>query len=281
MAGNRAAIKQRIKSINATRKITGAMNLISNVKFQKEKTRLDNIAVYTGELRKIANEVFSGEQDFQHAFFQENDAASRYVIYIGSDLGLCGAYNANLTKFLLENVRKEDTLYVLGSNQYNAIVREGYQPINELTPSDGLDYRDIEDIAEEAIGLFLSGKVSSINIVYTRFVNTMTYEPYMLQVVPFVHEGASENRYVYLEPTPSEVIDKLVPLMIKDSFFTAYAEAKTSEQGSRRMAMENATDNAEELVEKLTLEYNQARQAAITQEITEIVGGADALKEGL
>ena len=278
MAGNRQAIKARIKSINATKKITGAMNLISNVKLQKERAKLTKISQYSDQLQYITNAVLSGEHDISHPFLSENDVDTRFIIYLGSDLGMCGAYNVNLTKFLLEEVTDKDLVYVVGSNQYRNIKNHKVNVINELTPSDGMEFVDIKEIADKAISMYRKGEIKSINIVYSKFVNTVTFTPEMLTVLPRDYKTEHHNEgYIYLEPNPKDILEKLIPMNVRNMFYTKYVESKTSELGSRRMAMDNATDNATELVEKLTLEYNQARQAAITQEITEIVSGADAL----
>ncbi len=278
MAGNRTKIKARIKSVNATRKITGAMNLIANVKFQKEKTLFDQVLVYSRELRKTASRILSAEYDFHHPFLSENGAEKDLYYYIGSDLGMCGSYNVTLTKFLEEHVPKDALLYVLGSHQYTHIRNDGYEVINDLTPSDPLERTDLKKLADEALRKFLAGEVRSVNLVYTHFVNTVTYEPVVERLIPFTfEEGKKRNGYTYLEPDPADVLDHLIPLMTETAFYSAHVEAKVAEQAARRMAMDNATKNAAQLVEKLTLEYNQARQAAITQEITEIIGGADAL----
>ncbi len=277
MAGNRSAIKARIKSVNATKKITGAMKLISNVKLQKEKARFERIFVYSDELRKVAAEVLSSDHDFDHVYFKENNAEKRFVLYISSDLGMCGAYNGNMLRFLDGQVSKNDLLYVVGTHSYNHLKNEGYTVINDLYPSDGLDPFDFKKIAGEALKMYREGQISGIDMVYTAYLNTISFEPRKITLMPAVTQHQRSGVVTLLEPDPLEVIERLIPMMVENTFYAKYVEAKTAEQASRRLAMENATDNAEELVEKLTLQYNQARQAAITQEITEIVSGADAL----
>lgn len=279
MAGNRASIKARIKSINATKKITGAMNLISNVKLQKERAKLERRMTYTKELRSLVEKIFNSEHNFEHAYFNENNVDKKYVLFICSDLGMCGAYNSNLFKYLLENVKATDYLHVIGTNLYKKIENLDFEIQNEMITSDGLEYLDLKEFADIAIDLFLNKEVNSIEIIYTRFVNTVSFECEKIKLLPMPYDYDDNNikEYLYLEPKPIDVLETIVPMMIRNSFYSIYVEAKTAEQGSRRLAMENATDNAEELVEKLTLQYNQARQAAITQEITEIVSGADAL----
>ena len=278
MAGNRTKIKARIKSVNATRKITGAMNLIANVKFQKEKTLFDQVSVYSRELRKVTSRVLSAEYDFTHPFLMDNGAEKDLYFVFGSDLGMCGSYNVTLSKYLEEHVPMDALLYILGTHQYSHIRNDGYEILNEAEGSDPLEREDLKKLSDEALNRFLNKEVRSVNLLYTRFVNTVTYEPVIERLIPVTSEEKDEgNRCTYLEPEPIEVLDRLIPLMTETSFYSAFVEAKLSEQAARRMAMDNATKNATQLVEKLTLEYNQARQAAITQEITEIIGGADAL----
>ena len=222
--------------------------------------------------------VFNSEHNFTHPYFESNDAEKRYILFICSDLGMCGAYNANLFKFFLEHAKPEDYINVIGTNLYKKIENCGFKIQNEIASSDNQEYLNLKDYADIAIDLFLRKEISEIDIIYTKFVNTVTFDCDIIRLLP-LNSSLQENdiNYVYLEPKPVEVLEELIPMMIRNSFYSIYVEAKTAEQGSRRLAMENATDNAEELVEKLTLQYNQARQAAITQEITEIVSGADAL----
>ena len=277
MAGNRSAIKARIKSVNATKKITGAMKLISNVKLQKEKARFERISVYSDELRKVTEEVLSSDHDFDHVYFKKNDSNKRFILYISSDLGMCGAYNGNMLRFLDGQIGKDDLMYVVGTHSYNHLKNEGYHVINDICPSDGLDPYDFKEISSKALKMYRDGEIGGIDMIYTAYLNTISFEPRRISLMPAVAKEHHSGVVTLLEPDALEVVERLIPMMVENTFYAKYVEAKTAEQASRRLAMENATDNAEELVEKLTLQYNQARQAAITQEITEIVSGADAL----
>ena len=281
MAGSRAEIRAHIRSVSKTYKITDAMQLISSVMLVRERESLQRVGDYAREVRRVTRDALASCEDVSHPYLRHGGDGRRYVLYLGSDLGMCGSYNANLTRFLLANVTPDDELHVLGSNQYRSIVAEGYPIANEQVNSADLEQPDLKALADEALARFAAGEIDSVDVLYTRYVNPMTFEPTLMRLLPVAMEGADESvpRYVYLEPDPVELVERLITLMVESSFYAAFVEAKTSEQASRQLAMKTATDNANEMLEHLTLQYNQVRQAEITQEINEIVGGADAKQE--
>ncbi|MDO5118763.1 MAG: ATP synthase F1 subunit gamma [Coriobacteriales bacterium] len=279
MAGNRAEIRSHIKSVTQTRKITDAMQLISGVMLTKERANLKRVGVYSREVRRVVRDALANCEDIEHPYLRRDGVGRRYVIYMGSDMGMCGSFNANLTRYLVANVPKDVELHVLGTNQYRMIASEGFTIANEPTGSSERTAEEIKAIADTVLERFASGELSEVDVLYTRFVNPVMFEPTLLRLLPFTMDEDSSDapHYVYLEPDPVELVGRLVALMVETTFYSAFVESRTSEQASRQLAMKSATDNANELVDKLTLQYNQARQAEITQEISEIVGGADAL----
>lgn len=281
MAGSRAEIRSHIRSVSKTRKITDAMQLISSVMLVRERDSLQRVGDYAREVRLVTRDALASCEDVSHPYLRRGGNNRRYVLYLGSDLGMCGSYNANLTRYLLQNVSPNDELHVLGSNQYRSIIAEGYHIANEQVNSADLEQPDLKALADEALARFAAGEIDAVDVLYTRYVNPMTFEPAMMRLLPLSMDDTDGTvpRYVYLEPDPVVLVERLVTLMIESSFYAAFVEAKTSEQASRQLAMKTATDNANEMLEHLTLQYNQVRQAEITQEINEIVGGADAKQE--
>lgn len=279
MAKSKSAIKNRIKSINSTKKITGAMELVSSVKFQKQLKSFNMIKSYSNGLEKILAEVLSGCKDVDSIYLRENKSTKRYCFVFLSDLGLCGGYNINLLKMLASEYSKDDELFVIGTNYGSFFKEKGLNMVNEkVINSDGLDTKVLKSALQDALGRFTKGEIGFIECAYTKFVNNVTFEPCIDKLLPSSLKANSERTCeVLIEPNGEELLDALVPFVVNNALYNRYIQAKTTEQASRRFAMENATDNANELIENLTLEYNQARQAAITQEITEIVSGADAL----
>lgn len=280
MAGNKTAIKSRIKSINATKKITGAMELISSAKLAKQRNAMLKNREYTKTLKDTVNQILAGDIDADSDFLKKKDNPKKAVIAFCSDLGLCGGYNINMFKLAKEKVSKDDYVFIIGTKQYNNYVKN-FNVKNNMMNSDNLAYTDLKKITAQAIEMYKKGEVGEIDVLYTNFVNNVTFDAKLEAVIPCTIDSTElkkSNVETLLEPNADEILAHLIPMMIESDVYSKWMETKTSEQGSRRFAMENATDNAEELTEELLLAYNQARQGAITQEITEIVGGANALQ---
>ncbi|RRC91334.1 ATP synthase F1 subunit gamma [Erysipelotrichaceae bacterium OH741_COT-311] len=278
MAKNKQALKSRIKSINATIKITSAMELIANSKLLKQKEVMLKTKEYTEFLSSTINEILSSNKEIENQYLQVKDNPKSIYIVFCSDLGLCGGYNVNTNKVVKEVVRLEDEVILIGTKSYRFLKRNQYNIINPLTSSENITSEEIGKLATMALGKYIRNEVGSIKVIYTKYVNSVTFHAACKQILPYT---ASTDNVSYqetlFEPQPNEILDHFIPMMVKNEIFSLALQSKVSEQASRRMAMESATDNAMELKDTLTLEYNQARQAAITQEITEIVAGADAI----
>ncbi|MDO4701191.1 MAG: ATP synthase F1 subunit gamma [Erysipelotrichaceae bacterium] len=278
MAKNKQALKSRIKSINATIKITSAMELIANSKLLKQKEVMLKTKEYTEFLSSTINEILSSNKEIENQYLQVKDNPKTIYIVFCSDLGLCGGYNVNTNKLIKELVKNEDEIILVGTKSYRFLKRNQYNIINPLTSSENVTSEEIGKLATMALGKYIRNEVGSIKVIYTEYVNSVTFHARCKQILPYT---ASTDKVSYqetlFEPQPNEILDHFIPMMVKNEIFSLALQSKVSEQASRRMAMESATDNAMELNDTLTLEYNQARQAAITQEITEIVAGADAI----
>lgn len=276
MAQNKQALKSRIRSIRATKKITSAMELIANAKLAKQRNGMEKNREYAAVLQGTVSEIMAANPDLESRFTEKKKSKAVFTIIFSSDLGLCGAYNINMSKLLRESVSKDDPLVVVGTKLYGSLKNEGYNVINEVEGVDSLTYEKVQKIANLAIEKYLDDEVCKIQVIYTKFINTVSFEASLNTILPYSGE-AKEGQETIFDPSPREVFDDLIVMMTQNVIYSLSLETKTAEQASRRMAMENANDNAEELEGKLVLAYNQARQAAITQEITEIVSGADAL----
>lgn len=283
MTQSRQALRTRIKSVNSTRKITRAMEMIANAKLFKQRTKMEANRDYATRLQETVNEIVSSNPDAESIYMKKNDAKTVFTIVFGSDLGLCGGYNANVLKEAEQNLKKEDPCILIGTSLYHEMTEKGFHLVNE-TPisSDKLDFSILRECVAQAVDAYLDGKAGKVQVLYTRFVNTMTFMPAIDQLLPCdvkaeVKKQDDSHVETLFEPDAETILNQLIPMMITDVAYSNWMESTTAEQGSRRMAMKTATDNANDLADELQLAYNKARQAAITQEITEIVGGSSAV----
>ena len=279
MAQNRQALKSRIRSTQATMKITSAMELMSNSKLQRQRSMMEKNREYSTTLLKTLHHILSESDQVENKYLLKNDSETVLTIVFSSDLGLCGGYNVNMLRYASTLMKKEDPIIVIGSKGRSWLSSRGYNVVNEYIDSDAFDYVEASNMIDKALQQVLSKEIGKIQVVYTYFKNTVTFEP-KLEVLFPVEKGQGKlesKQEILFEPNADEILNTLIPMALKSTLYSLWMETKTSEQASRRLAMENATDNAEELKEKLVLQFNQARQAAITQEITEIVAGADSL----
>lgn len=280
MAASKQALKSRIRSVKATKKITGAMELIATSKLQKQKNLMEANRLYSSTLHKTIHEVIGNADVDDIPYLKAQSAKTVNVVFV-SDMGLCGGYNSNIVHYLGELLEPGDPLIVVGTKEKTWFAKHPYPILKVLPQSDNLTFRDLAKLGDWIMDQYKAGVIGGIRVVYTKFVNSMTFTPASITLLPIIPQEV-EKEYgtgqdTIFEPDPVTLIHQLVPMYMHSLLFGLWQEAKTAEQASRRMAMDNATDNAEELIEQLLLEYNQSRQAAITQEITEIVSGAEAL----
>ncbi|MBO7702889.1 MAG: ATP synthase F1 subunit gamma [Solobacterium sp.] len=276
------ALRTRIRSVRSTRKITSAMEMIANAKLFKQRAAMEANREYAMKLRETVNEIVVRNPGIESPYLKQNDSDRKVTIVFCSDMGLFGAYNMNVMRHVRATLTKEDPIFLVGTSLYRMLKTDGYKVINaEPIPSDSITPQEIRDSIKAAEDMFFDGSVGALELVRTRFVNTMSFRPETIRILPCeleekpIAEGPKVE--TLFEPNAETILSEIMPMMIADMVYSAWMESTTSEQGSRRMAMKTATDNADELSEELLLEYNKARQAAITQEITEIVGGSDAV----
>ena len=291
MAGQLRAIRRRIRSVQSTMKITRAMELISTSRVARAQQRVDQSRPYTSEITHALTSVANTEVTVSHPLLEPRaEVQAAGVLVITSDRGLAGPYNANVLRTAAELMARlqadgvEPRLYVTGRKgvaYYRFRRRELAADWTGM--ADRPDYDDAKQVADAMLEAFLDHEVDELHMVFTDYVSAATQRAVAQRIIPLVVEETTERppepipMYIY-EPSAQAVLDALLPRYVEARVFTAMLEAAASEHASRRRAMKAATDNASELIEDLTREYNQARQAEITQEIMEIVGGAEALQ---
>lgn len=288
-------IRSRIKGVDDIMKITNAMYLISSTKVQKARRNLEATTPYFNKMQETILDILkhSGE-GFEHKYFDTRPEIPReerkfgFVIVTG-DKGLCGAYNHNVIKMSEQILAKHpgSKLYVVGSVGRSYFTKKKYDVDQDFlyAAQDPTFYR-ARSIAEEIVDLFEKGELDEVYIIYTKMISSMAAEPKVIPVLP-LHRADIEGRvkddeynsYAVFSPSPEAVMDMVVPNYVKGIVFGTLVQSFCSEQNARMMAMQSATDSAEEIITDLNLSYNRARQAAITQEITEIVAGANAMKK--
>ena len=278
MAGSMQSIKRRMKSVDSTKKITRAMQLVATSKLRKMRNLLEQQKPFYTELTNVVSDLLASCDVNDHPYLKENNNPTSAVILITSSLGLCGGYNSNAIKCAKEYIKENDLVYCLGSKGASHF-RHGNMSYIELTSD--LAYDEVRNLVKELLSLYSQQKIGNIKIIYTEFVNNLTFTPHCKQLLPVSKEmqaelkTGSKGSYLGFEPNASAVLNGLIPMYLQSVVYGYLVESVTSENASRRTSMENATDNATELTEQLRLKYNQARQTAITNEITEIVAGAN------
>lgn len=282
-------IKRRIKSVNSTMQITKAMELVSTSKLKRARNRLDKSKSYFETTLESIKEVLANSKGIRHPFIETREVKNSLYIIITSDKGLAGGYNVNACKLLQSVIKDKENakIIAIGAKGRDYFNRRGYNVIDSLTGvSETPDSSSARVVGEKAIKMYENKEVDEIKIIYTQFKSTISYVPEVLTLLPakFESEEKADKKekkgpvaLINFEPSPEGVLNYLIPKYVISTIYGSMVESSASECGSRRMAMENATDNAEELIKNLQFVKNRARQSAITQEISEIVGGAEAL----
>ena len=269
--------KRRISSVTSTKKITKAMELVASAKLRKWRDSMENIISYLNSMEEIISLCASVELDDPILELKKfKNATAKLYIVVTSSLGLCGGYNYNLFKFLNGKINKEDKVWVLGTKGLVRLTREDLSLEDKYVSFlDKFDYSKVANLKDEIIKEYSSGRYSSVQLITTNYKNSLTFIPKDIQVLPLENLSKNENfADVIFEPNRKEVLSLVVPKYLQTLLYGRLTEAIVCEQAARRNAMDSATDNAEELLDKLHIEYNKARQGAITQEITEVIGGS-------
>ncbi len=283
---NAREIKLRIKGVNETKKITKAMKLISASKLKKAKMMHEATMPFFRRVQNIMTDILAHLSDIESVYFDKREDKSNkksgYIV-VASDKGLNGGYNHNIIKLAGSVIDKKDSLvFPIGNVVVNQMEKNGYNVMKDFGYSGEInDISVSQAVADYLIDLYKSGEIDELYLIFTEMESAISLKPRMMKLLPLTktdvidpERKSGDSVLLDLEPSPVEVFDVLASKFVKGILYSGLVEAYVSEHSARMNAMDNATSNAEKIVRKLTLNYNRARQAAITQEISEIVGGA-------
>lgn len=283
---NLKEIRGRISSISSTMQITRAMKMVSAAKLKKAQDAIVMLRPYSEKLQEIIQNVNSSSDPDQISIYAQKREVKRVLfIAVSSNRGLAGAFNSSIVKELniqfQNNAQHEIEVLTIGKKAFDAVRRSRNVYANGSSVYDNLSFEAVSNLTEAVMSSFKEGKFDEVYVIYNKFVNAATQEVNVEQLLPILmpemEENAVEADYIF-EPNKSEILDNLIPKSIKTQVFKAVLDSVASEHGARMTAMHKATDNAQSMKNDLVIYYNKARQAAITNEILEIVSGAEALK---
>ena len=289
-------VKTRINSVKSTRKITSAMKMVASAKLHKAQGAIENMLPYQKKLNKILTNFLSADLPIESPYVQEREVKRVAIVVFSSNTSLCGAFNANVIKMMMQTLGEFRTLgqdniliFPIGKKVDEAVKRMGFKP-QETSPtlSDKTTYQEAAELAHRLMDMYVAGEVDRVEIIYHHFksmgVQILLRETYLpIDMTNVVSEEDSMNKeeveeheiandYI-IEPNAEELIASLIPTVLSQKIFTAAVDSNASEHAARTLAMQVATDNANELIQDLTKQYNKSRQQAITNELLDIVGG--------
>ncbi len=295
-------IKRRKTGIQSTQQITKAMKLVSTVKLQRAKARAEQSKNYTMQMYDTIVSIMNRSGYLDHPFMKPNGSDRKAVILITSNRGLAGGYNSNIIKLVTQSGWDEDktAVYAIGKKGRDGVKRKGFEVVYENSGMiEEPIYADAIELATELLDKYAKGEIGEIYIAYTIFKNTVVHVPKLQKLLPLGKEStptesvtgkegeesilpdekaeSAKRALMTYEPDSDEALNAIIPKYVTSLIYGALIEAVASENGARMQAMDSATDNAEKMISTLELQYNRARQGAITQELTEIIGGAEAL----
>ena len=283
-------IKRRKGSIQSTQQITKAMKLVSTVKLQRAKSRAESAKPYFDAVYQTITSILSKTTGIEHPYVTGNESDRVGIVVITSNRGLAGGYNSNIIRMVRDaGFDPEKTnIYNIGKKGRDGLNRGRFNITDDY--SDAIEapaYPDAMKIGSQVLKDYTDGTIGSVYLAYTRFKNTVVHEPTLLKLLPVdagsveenteIETGSVKDAVMNFEPNEEEALELIVPKYVNSLIYGAMIEAIASENGARMQAMDSATNNAEEMISKLSLQYNRARQGAITQELTEIIAGANAI----
>jgi F-type H+-transporting ATPase subunit gamma len=284
MAKGMREIKREIKSKQNTKQITKAMEMVAASRLRRAQLAAEAARPYADKLKEVVGSIAAGTKGVKHPMLQSRDIKKTGYLVVTSDRGLAGGYNANVLRRVMIEIKErhsspnEYVIFVIGRKGRDFFRKRNIAIVEEVTGlSDSPTFSDIKPVAASAVSNYENGSYDQLYLVYNKFVNAITQVPTVKQLLPMEDMGgtAAIANYEY-EPSPEGVLEVLLPKYAETLIYSAVLEGKASEFGARMTAMNNATKNATKMINSLTLVYNRARQAAITQEISEIVAGANA-----
>ena len=280
MAQNVVKIKSRIKSVSGAYKVTSAMKLVSTVKLKQWRNKMLANKEYTHELNEVVDLLLTFSKNGESIYLnREKTSNKKLYIVVSSTLGLCGSYNNNIFKVSDAEISKDDEAIILGEKGAAHYENGEFKVLEGFNESYSIDNRAlIEKMSNFILREYESGTYSEIHIIYSEYKNSLIFLAKDYQLLPLNFEKVESNAFPPLmEPSNKELIKSLIPFYVKTALFAKLLESEVCEQAARSNAMENATNNAKDLLDELNIEFNKARQAAITQEITEIVAASKAV----
>ncbi|EOA07319.1 ATP synthase gamma chain [Mycoplasma yeatsii 13926] len=280
---NLSGLKAEISSVKNIGKITNAMQLVASAKLRKIGKRVVETHQYVTEVYTLFNNIITNSDKSIYLKDDEKSLKKTLWIVINSNLGLCGAYNSNVNKLVMENIKPNDQVYAIGSKAVSFYKARKIKIKAEKTDVDiNFTNKQARLLGNDILSFYTSGEFDDIRLVYTKYINNVTYEASILRLFPIIkindkeQENNSSKAKIVFEPSAEEILDTAISLYLNSVLYGTIVESQVSEQASRRNAMENATNNGKALEHTLSLKYNRDRQGAITQEISEIVSGANA-----
>ena len=281
-------IKTRINSVNSTKQVTKAMELVASSKMRKAKDRALAARPYFGTMYDTVRDIATNTRGVRNVFLKQREVKNKCYIVVAGDRGLAGGYNSNIMKLVLSHMGdKKEKVMPIGKKANEFFAKRGYDILKSAESVEKCGYEETLAFAQEAMDLYKKGEVDEVYMVYTEFVSPLTQRPKLLKVLPLAfdkeenketkEQSAKGTRVQYL-PSAEVVLGHIIPKYVSGIVYDGVIESFASEQAARRTAMSSANDNADEMLSNLELGYNRARQSAVTQEITEIVGGVEALK---
>ena len=279
-------IKRRRDSIQSTGQITKAMKLVSTVKLQKAKGKAESTKPYSDLMYETICNMLARSGNINHKYLQAGESSKKAIITITANRGLAGGYNTNITKLITESgiPKKDIDIIAIGTKGKDYLARRGYNITEDDSEVINAPlYTDARDICDRLLERFAAGEIGEIYLAYTSFKNTVVHEPKLIKLLPVsidtegVNSESKDTTPMNYEPAEDEALNLIIPKYVCSLIYGALIEAVASENGARMQAMDNATSNADEMISDLSLKYNRARQASITQELTEIIAGANAI----
>ncbi len=282
-------IQRRIRSVQSTQKITRAMKLVAAAKLRRAQERILAARPYAGKMKELLGNLVTGTDGAVHPLLEQREGPRRQIVIVTADKGLAGAFNANVLRRSLEFVRasntQEVTLVVVGRKARDFYRRRPWTIKRDMLGFwDRLAYSHAQELADYFMQQYEAGEVDEVHLLYNEFRSVAFQRPVREQLLPIPRTEGGEGAgagvdYIY-EPSPEAILGDLLPRHVRMQVYRALMESQAGEYGARMTAMEAATKNAKEMIEVLTIQYNKARQEKITKELLDIVGGAEALKQG-
>jgi F-type H+-transporting ATPase subunit gamma len=281
------AVKRKIRAVGNIKKITRAMQMVSAAKLKKVQQRLMELRPYSDKIVEFLKGLSAQVADLDFPLFKARESVKQIgIVVLMADKGLCGSYNANMMRYVqkfLDEKKKPHKVVAIGRKAVDWFKKQGVKLEAEYVqlPTE-VPFGQIKAMTKVIVDLFLHGGCDEVHLLFTRYVNAITFKPGDVKFLPIEASAAKEggklaHEYEF-EPDPAKILEKLLPRYIEVSFHRLILESMSSEHAARMNAMRNATDSASDLISSLTLLYNNARQAGITKELLDIVGGAEALK---